>query len=214
MKVLVACEFSGIVREAFAARGHVAMSCDLLDTERDGYHFKGDVLSVIDQGWDLMIAHPPCTYLTVDAEWAYRDNQTKKMKPGTLVGQARRDARDKAIEFVMALSNAPIDKIAIENPIGVLSTRWREPDQFIQPYEYEEDASKSTCLWLKNLPRLSPVSLFPPRLAGSPCGRRYLFRWSNQTETGQNKEIPSDDRWKIRSRTYQGIANAMASQWG
>jgi hypothetical protein len=161
-----------------------------------------------------MIAHPPCTYLTIAAEWAYKDKQTKKIKPGTLIGQTRRDAREEALRFVLALANAPIERIAIENPVGVLSSRWREPDQFIQPYEYGEDASKKTCLWLKNLPRLVPTRLFPPRLALSSDGRSHSFRWGNQTDSGQNREPPSEERWKVRSTTWQGWADAMAEQWG
>lgn len=214
MKVLVACEYSGRVRNAFIAGGHDAMSCDLLPSEAAGPHYQGDVFDVIGDGWDLMIAHPPCTYLTIAAEWAYKDEQTKRIKPGTLIGQPRRDAREEAIKFVMALANAPIKRIAIENPVGVLSTVWREPDQFIQPYEYGDDASKKTCLWLKNLPRLVPTSFAPPRLALSADCRSYSLRWRNQTDSGQNKEPPSDDRWKIRSTTWQGWADAMASQWG
>ena len=214
MKVLVACEYSGRVRDAFIAAGHEAMSCDLLPTETTGPHYVGDVRDLLGSGWDLMIAHPPCTYLTVSAEWAYRDVQTKKMKPGTLIGQARRHAREQAIGFVLELANAPIERIAIENPVGVLSTRWREPDQFIQPYEYGDDASKKTCLWLKNLQRLEPTAFAPPRLALAADGRSYAFRWCNQTDSGQNKEPPAEDRWKIRSETFAGWAAAMARQWG
>jgi len=162
VRVLVACEYSGRVRDAFIARGHEAMSCDLLPSDTTGPHYQGNVLDVLGDGWDLMIAHPPCTYLTIAAEWAYNDTQKKKIKPGTLIGEARRAAREEAIAFVLTLANAPIERIAIENPIGVLSSRWREPDQFIQPYEYGDDASKKTCLWLKNLPRLSPTVLAPP----------------------------------------------------
>lgn len=162
MRVLVACEYSGRVRDAFIARGHEAMSCDILPSDATGPHYQGDVRDVLGDGWDLMIAHPPCTYLTIAAEWAYNDTQKKKIKPGTLIGEARRAAREEAIAFVLTLANAPIERIAIENPIGVLSSRWREPDQFIQPYEYGDDASKKTCLWLKNLPRLSPTVLTPP----------------------------------------------------
>ena len=214
MRVLVACEYSGRVRDAFRAAGHDAMSCDLLPSEATGPHYQGDVFDVIGDGWDLMIAHPPCTYLTIAAEWAYRDEQAKRIKPGTLIGQARRDAREEAIKFVMALANSPIERIAIENPVGVLSTAWREPDQFIQPYEYGDDASKKTCLWLKNLPRLTPTAFAPPRLALSADCRSYSLRWGNQTDSGQNKEPPSDDRWKIRSTTWVGWAAAMADQWG
>jgi hypothetical protein len=214
MKVLVACEYSGRVRDAFIAAGHEAMSCDLLPTETTGPHYVGDVRDILGNGWDLMIAHPPCTYLTVSAEWAYKDVQTKKMKPGTLIGQARREAREEAIRFVLELANAPIERIAIENPVGTLSTKWREPDQFIQPYEYGDDASKKTCLWLKNLPRLTPTAFAPPRLALAVDGRSYAFRWANQTDSGQNKEPPAEDRWKIRSETFSGWAAAMAQQWG
>lgn len=214
MRVLVACEYSGRVRDAFRSRGHDAMSCDLLPTDVDGPHHRGDIMDVLHDGWDLMIAHPPCTYLTIAAEWAYKDEQKKKIKPGTLVGQARREAREEAIRFVLSLANAPIERIAIENPVGVLSSRWREPDQFIQPYEYGEDASKKTCLWLKNLPKLTPTGVFPPRLAPSADGRSYSFRWGNQTDSGQNREPPSDDRWKVRSTTWKGWADAMAEQWG
>jgi hypothetical protein len=162
MRVLVACEYSGRVRDAFLALGHHAVSCDLLPTDSEGPHHQGDVFDIIGDGWDLMIAHPPCTYLTIAAEWAYKEEQTKKIKPGTLIGAARQAAREEAIKFVMLLANAPIERIAIENPIGVLSSRWREPDQFIQPYEYGDDASKKTCLWLQNLPRLSPTAFTPP----------------------------------------------------
>jgi hypothetical protein len=214
MRVLVACEYSGRVRDAFRALGHHAVSCDLLPTDSEGPHHQGDVLDIIGDGWDLMIAHPPCTYLTIAAEWAYKEEQTKKIKPGTLIGAARQAAREEAIKFVMLLVNAPIERIAIENPIGVLSSRWREPDQFIQPYEYGDDASKKTCLWLQNLPRLSPTAFTPPRLAISADCRSYSLRWSNQTDSGQNKEPPSDDRWKIRSTTWLGWADAMARQWG
>lgn len=214
MKVLVACEYSGRVRDAFIAKGHDAVSCDLLPTDSPGPHYQGNVLDILADGWDLMVAHPDCTYLTVAAEWAYKDKQTKKIKPETLIGAARRQAREEAIEFVMALANAPIESIAIENPVGVLSSRWREPDQFIQPYEYGDDASKKTCLWLKNLPPLVPTQLHPPRLALQPNGKGYTFRWGNQTDSGQNKEPPAADRWKVRSTTWQGWADAMADQWG
>lgn len=214
MRVLVGCEYSGRVRDAFIAVGHDAMSCDMLPSSRPGPHYQGDVRDVLNDGWDLAIFHPPCTYLTIAAEWAYADVQKKKIKPGTLTGAARRAAREEAIEFVKMLANADIPRIAIENPVGVLSTRWREADQFIQPFEYGEDASKKTCLWLKGLPKLKPTQLHVPRLAPTADGRGYTFRWGNQTDSGQNKEPPSDDRWMVRSTTWQGWADAMASQWG
>jgi site-specific DNA-cytosine methylase len=196
MRVLVACEFSGTVREAFKARGHEAWSCDLLPTEVDGNHYQCDVADIIGLGWDLMIAHPPCTYLSSSGlHW-------NKRRP------ERAEQTEKAIDFVMFLANAPIKMIAIENPIGCLSTRWRKPDQIIQPYQFGHDASKATCLWLIGLEKLRPTKNVDPRLVnGRP-------RWGNQTDSGQNKLPPSDDRWKIRSETFQGIAEAMSEQWG
>ena len=229
MKVLVACEYSGRVRDAFIAQGHDAMSCDILPTDSPGPHYQGDIRDVIGGGWDLMIAHPPCTYLTIAAEWAYKDEQKKRIKPGTLIGAARRQAREEAIEFVMMLADADIPRIVIENPVGVLSSRWRKPDQFIQPYEFGDDASKKTCLWLKGLPPLRPTGYVEPRVVccgsviesgdkyGCPncCGENIARpRWGNQTDSGQNKEPPGKDRWKIRSTTWQGWADAMAAQWG
>lgn len=212
MKVLVACEYSGRVRDAFLKAGHDAMSCDLLPTESPGPHYQGDVLEILGDGWDMVIAHPACTYLTCSAEWAYGDGPYhQKVKPGTLVGQARRDARDEAIEFVKKLWDSA-EKVVIENPVGCLSTRWREPDQIIQPYEYGDDGSKKTCLWLKNVDPLVPTGLYPPRLAKS--GKGYALRWGNQTDSGQNRESPSEDRWKVRSTTWQGWADAMGQQWG
>ncbi|MFA5323165.1 MAG: hypothetical protein WC373_10885 [Smithella sp.] len=193
MKVLVACEFSGIVREAFKAKGHDAWSCDLLPTEILGKHIQGDVLEILNDGWDLMIAHPPCTYLSVSGlHWNGR-------VPG------RAEKTEEALNFVRALMNAPINHIAVENPVSCISTRIRKPDQVIQPWYFGEDASKKTCLWLKNLPLLKETN----RLPGDEKTRR-----GNQTPSGQNKLGPSPDRWKERSRTYPGFANAMATQWG
>lgn len=197
MRVLVACEYSGTVRDAFQHLGHYALSCDLLDTDNDsGPHYQGDVLDIINEGWDLMIAHPPCTYLTVSGlHWNKNDPE-------------RREQTELALQFVQTLLDAPIPKIALENPIGCISSRIRKPDQIIQPYQFGEDASKSTCLWLKNLPPLQHTKYVEPRIVD---GKR---RWSNQTDSGQNRLGPSADRWKIRSKTYQGIADAMAQQWG
>jgi hypothetical protein len=215
VKVLVACEYSGRVRDAFLARGHHAVSCDLLPTDSPGPHYQGDVFDIITDGWDLLIAHPPCTYLTCSAEWAYGDGPYhQKIKSDTLVGEARRAAREDAITFVKKLYDAPIKKIAIENPVGVLSRRFREPSQFIQPYEYGDNASKKTCLWLKNLTPLTPTGFAVPRLAKTKDGRGYALRWDNQTDSGQNRESPGEDRWKVRSTTWQGWAGAMADQWG
>jgi hypothetical protein len=202
VRVLVACEFSGIVREAFRTRGHDAWSCDLLPAaDNSSFHIQGDVLEHIPYRvsdgllWDLMIAHPPCTYLTVSGlHWNKRKPERTKLT-------------EEALEFVLRLLESPIPLVALENPIGIISTRIRRPDQIIQPYQFGHDASKATCLWLKGLPKLQPTSLVPPRMVnGKP-------RWANQTDSGQNRLGPSPDRWKLRSITYQGIAEAMANQW-
>lgn len=232
MRVLVGCEYSGRVRQAFRNLGHDAWSCDLLESE-DGspFHIQGDVLTLLSGGWDLAIFHPPCTYLTSAAEWAYGDGPYhQRVKPDTLTGAARREARREAIEFVQLLMGAPIYRIAIENPVGVLSSEIRKPEQVIQPWWFGDDASKATCLWLKNLPPLVKTKVVEPRLVccgqvlpdgvgafGCPCclgDKKARPRWGNQTDSGQNKLSPSADRWKIRSETYLGIAAAMAEQWG
>lgn len=196
MRVLIACEFSGVVREAFATRGHYAVSCDLLPTEIPGNHYEGDVRDIIDHDWDLMIAHPPCQYLSVSGQhW-------NKRRP------ERQVLTDGALDFVRTLLSANIRRIVLENPIGIISTQIRKPDQIIQPYEFGHDASKRTCLWLKNVPLLRPTQYVMPRMVGGKP------RWGNQTDSGQNRLGPSEHRWKDRSRTYQGIADAMAEQWG
>ena len=194
MRVLIACEYSGRVRDAFTKLGHDAMSCDILETESPGNHYKGDVRDVLGGGWDMMIAHPPCTYLTVRANKWYKDQPERKS--GALVGQDRRDAREEAILFFMLLMTSNISKIAIENPIGVLSSRYRKPDQVIQPWQFGHGETKATCLWLKNLPKLESTNVVDGREQ-----RLHLLP-------------PSIDRAKIRSKTYQGIADAMAQQWG
>jgi len=195
-KILVACEYSGAVRDAFIGGGHDAWSCDLLPTDAPGPHIQGDVTAVLAQGWDLMIAHPPCTYLSVSGmHWTTRGLRDPQLT-------------EDALAFVRLLLNAPIDRIALENPVSVISSRIRKPDQIVQPWMFGHDASKQTCLWLKNLPLLRPTSVVEPRIVnGKP-------RWGNQTGSGQNKLGPSADRWKIRSATYAGIAAAMAEQWG
>lgn len=196
MRVLVACEYSATVREAFRSAGHYALSCDLLPTEVDGPHYQGDVRDIINDGWDLMIAHPPCTYLCSSGlHWNKR-----------VEGRAAKT--EGALEFVQFLLNAPIPRIALENPIGCIGTRIRKADQTIQPWQFGHDASKATCLWLKGLPLLQPTDLVAPRIVD---GKK---RWGNQTDSGQNRLPPSEDRWKIRSETYAGIAEAMANQWG
>lgn len=186
MRVLVACEFSGIVREAFRAKGHDAMSVDLLPSEKPGPHYEGDVLDVLDDGWDLMIAHPPCTHLAVSGARWFKEKQAEQTE---------------ALDFVRTLLDAPISKIALENPVSIISSKIRKPDQVIQPWWFGEDASKRTCLWLKNLPLLVPTKPLVKDL------------YANQTPSGQNKLGPSPDRWKERSRTYVGFAEAMADQW-
>ncbi len=215
MRILMACEYSGRVREAFRRRGHDAWSCDF-EAAEDGsrYHLQCDLRDILHDGWDMMICFPTCTFLTYAAEWCYRDVQTKKLSPGKLYGAARRSAREEAVEFCKMLMAAPIPRKAMENPRGVLSQRYRPHDQIIQPYDFGEDASKATCLWLEGLPPLvaDPANRYPGRIV--TYKGRQVERWYNQTDSGQNKLTPSATRWKERSRTYQGIADAMAEQWG
>jgi len=179
MKVLVACEFSGTVRDAFIKQGHDAVSCDLLPTESPGPHIQDDVLNHL-EGWDLMIAHPPCTHLCVSGARWFKDKEEEQKE---------------ATEFFMALANANIPRICIENPVCIMSTEWREPDQIIQPWEYGHGEVKATCLWLKGLPKLEPTNIVDGREA-----RVHMMP-------------PGPDRWKNRSITFQGIADAMADQW-
>ena len=179
-KVLVACEYSGRVRDAFIKHGCDATSCDLLPTDQEGPHYQGDVLDIINDGWDLMIAHPPCTHLAVSgARWFY-----KKQKE-----------QAEALNFVRTLLDAPINHIALENPVSIISSKIRKPDQIIQPWMFGHGETKATCLWLKNLPKLEPTNIVDGR------------------ENTIHKMSPSPDRWKLRSLTYQGIADAMAAQW-
>lgn len=195
MRILIACEYSGTVRDAFTAKGHYAVSCDLLPTDAPGQHYEGDVFDIINNGWDMMIAHPPCTYLSVSGmHWTARGLRDPQLT-------------EDALEFVTRLMAASIPRIAVENPISVISSRIRKPDQIINPWQFGHDASKRTCLWLKNLPLLTPTDIVAPRIVN---GKK---RWANQTDSGQNRLPPSEDRWKIRSETYTGIAQAMANQW-
>ena len=183
MKVLVACEYSGAVRDAFIARGHDAMSCDLLPTDAPGPHYQGDVRDVLDFPWDLMIAHPPCTHLSVSGA---RHFEEKRM-----------DGRQQAaVSFFMALIKADIPRIAVENPVCIMSSLYRKPDQIIQPWQHGHGETKQTCLWLKGLPKLSPTQIVEGR------------------DDRIHRLPPTADRWKIRSATYPGIAAAMAEQWG
>ena len=183
MRVLVACEYSGRVRDAFLAMGHEAMSCDLLPTEVPGPHYQGDVRDVLDYPWDLMVAHPPCTHLSVSGA---RHFEAKRM-----------DGRQQAaVSFFMMLAKTDIPKIAIENPVCIMSSMWRKPDQTIQPWQFGHPETKATCLWLKGLPPLVPTNIVEGR------------------EQRVHRMPPSPDRWKERSRTFEGVAAAMAQQWG
>ena len=179
-RVLVACEYSGRVRDAFIRNGCEAVSCDLLPTDQPGPHYQGDVFDIINDGWDLMVAHPPCTHLAVSgARWFHKKEREQK----------------EALDFVRRLLSAPINHIAIENPISVISSKIRKPDQIIQPWMFGHGETKATCLWLKNLPPLQPTEIVEGR------------------ENKVHKMPPSEHRWKLRSLTYQGIADAMGDQW-
>jgi hypothetical protein len=183
MKILIACEYSGRVRDAFIAKGHEAMSCDLLPTDALGPHYKGDVKDVLDYPWDLMIAHPPCTDLAVSGA---RHFESKR-----LTGK-----QQASVSFFMSLAKSSIPRIAIENPVCIMSTLWRKPDQIIQPWQFGHGETKATCLWLKNLPKLIPTNVVSGR-------EQRIYKMG-----------PSEDRWKLRSETFVGIAQAMAEQWG
>lgn len=181
MKILVACEYSGTVRDAFLAAGHIAISCDLLPSDAPGPHLQGDVREVLEMGWDLMIAHPPCTHLAVSgARWFHLKQQEQQ----------------EALRFVRMLLEAPIPRIALENPVSIISSRIRKPDQTIQPWQFGHGETKATCLWLKNLPPLESTNIVDGR------------------EARIHRMPPSPMRWKERSKTYRGIADAMAQQWG
>lgn len=181
MKVLVACEFSGVVRDAFLKRGHDATSCDLLPSDSPGPHICGDVRDVLALGWDLMVAHPPCTHLAVSGARWFKGKEAQQAE---------------ALAFVQTLLDAPVPRIALENPVSIISTRIRKPTQVVDPFLFGDPFRKRTCLWLKNL---------PPLVATNDLGDGEQKCW---------KEGPSPDRWKRRSKTYQGMADAMAEQWG
>lgn len=222
MRVLIGCETSGKSRRAFAALGHEAWSCDLLPADDGSHmHLQCDVRAALRLWqWDLFIVHPTCRYLSSSGlHWNARD-------------PSREALTVEAVAFAVEMAETPhADKVVMENPIGCLSTRYRKPDQIIQPYQFGHDASKATCLWLRGVPPLviDPALYFPPRLVCLECkavfvygmhkcpacrSHRYLPRWGNQTDSGQNKLPPSDDRWKVRSETYQGLADAFAANWG
>lgn len=191
MRVLIACEYSGTVRDAFTRAGHEAMSCDLLPTDSPGPHYQGDVRDILADGWDLMIAHPPCTHLAVSGARWFKDKQVEQAE---------------ALDFVRMLLDAPIPRIALENPVSIISSRIRKPDQIIQPYQHGHEATKTTCLWLKGLPHLQPTLIVGKGARHVTKSGKSLPEWYNLP--------PSADRWKIRSATFPGIAAAMASQWG
>lgn len=193
-RLLVACEYSGVVRDAFAALGWDAWSCDLLPTDSESSkHYQGPVEDILGEPWDMLIAFPPCTYLCASGmHWTTRGKRDPQLT-------------EDALAFVHLLLDAPIARIALENPVGVISSRIRKPNQIIHPWQFGHNASKKTCLWLKNLPCLIPTNVLSLPESGV---------WANQTPSGQNKLGPSTTRWKERSKTYPGIAAAMAAQWG
>lgn len=192
MKVLIGCESSGTVRDAFLALGHDAISCDLKPTESPGPHYQGDIKELLKEKWDLAIFHPPCTYLSVSGmHWTTRGLRDPQLT-------------EDALDFVRAFLEADVPRICVENPVSVISTRIRKPDQIIQPFQFGHPESKKTCLWLKGLPKLELTEVLPLPESG---------RWENQTASGQNKLSPGPNRWALRSKTYSGIAKAMAQQW-
>ena len=196
MKVLVACEFSGTVRDAFAKLGHDAWSCDLEASESIGNHYHGDVFDIINDGWDLMIAHPPCTHLAVSGARHF----AKKILDGR---------QKQGIDFFMALANSNIPKYAIENPIGIMSSKWKKPNQIIQPWEYGHKTTKATCLWLKDLPLLKPTNIVDKGEVVTFASGKRMSKWFYESS-----RLPPKEREKMRNKTFQGIADAMAAQWG
>ena len=202
MKVLVACEFSGTVREAFAAKGHDAWSCDIEPTDIPGNHYQGDVKDILKEGWDMMIAHPPCTYLTVTGNKWFKPEYKDRFP-------TRQQDREDAIKFFMMLAEAPIDKIVIENPIGIMSTTYKKPNQIIHPWQFGHEASKSTCLWIKGLPNLEPTNIVGKGEFVTYKSGKRMTKWYADAASKSPKE-----RAKIRNTTFTGIAQAMANQWG
>ena len=191
MRVLIACEYSGTVRDAFTRAGHHAVSCDLLRTDTLGPHYQGDIRDVLDRGWDMMIAHPPCTDIAVSGAAWFKE----KIADGR---------QQRALDFVRMLMDVPIPKICIENPVSVISSKIRKPDQIIQPYQFGHTEQKKTCLWLKGLPLLKPTRNVYDEMMLLPKNKRERLHYLP----------PSADRWKIRSQTFSGFATAMAEQWG
>jgi site-specific DNA-cytosine methylase len=192
LKVLVACEYSGVVSQAFRDLGHEALSCDLIESDipNNPWHYKGDVLCILDQGWDIMIAHPPCTHLASSGARWWKEKQQEQQE---------------AIDFVLALMQAPVKHIALENPVGILSRVYRKPDQIVQPWMFGHEAQKTTCLWLKNLPKLEPTQIVDKGETITLSSGRRMSKFSYLPD--------SKNRWKIRSTTFKGIAEAMAMQY-
>ena len=196
MRVLIACEFSGVVREAFDKKGHYAMSCDLLSTDIPGNHYQGDVFDIINDSWDLMIAHPPCTHLAVSgAAWFKQKIADGRQQQG--------------VDFFMKLADSNIPKICIENPVSIMSNKWRKPDQIVQPYMFGEEFSKATCLWLKNLTLLSATDVVGKGEFITYASGKKMSKWYADAY-----KLKPAERAKLRSKTFHGIANAMAAQWG
>lgn len=196
MRVLVACEFSGTVRDAFIKAGHDAWSCDLEPTDTPGNHYQGNVLAILNDGWDLMIAHPPCTHLAVSGARHF----AKKIADGR---------QQEGIDFFMALANSGIPRYAIENPIGIMSSKFRKPDQIVNPWEYGHSVTKATCLWLKNLPKLMPTNVVDKGGVKVLGSGKQMSQWYYDSSC-----LPPKEREKMRNKTFQGIADAMAQQWG
>ena len=208
-RILVACEYSGLVREAFAQRGHFAVSCDVRPTEIPGHHYQGDVLDILYEDWDMLIAFPPCTFLAnIQAKWYYHPKDKhlpiSERRPDPRFPHRRRDQK-KAIEFFMALAEAPIAQICIENPIGVMSTHWRKPDQIICPTQFGHSEPKKTCLWLKGLPLLQPTKIVEADYIVTKKSKKRVPRWMFEPS-------PSEDRQKDRELTFPGIADVMG-EW-
>lgn len=203
MRVLVACEASGTVRDAFIARGHEAWSCDLQASRVGGPHIQGDALAVLNDGWDLLVGHPPCTYLTVTGN--------KWMKPEYAARfPTRQQDREDAVRFFMALWESPVPRVALENPVGIMSKRFRPPDQIIQPWHFGDRATKTTCLWLRGLPPLLAMG----EVAGRGERVMYASGKSHAKWYVDAVKLSPNDRMNVRSQTFPGIANAMADQWG
>lgn len=196
MKVLIACEFSGTVRDAFSKLGHDAWSCDLEDTLVPGNHYKGDMFDIVNNGWDLIIAHPPCTHLAVSGARHFE----KKRADGR---------QQQGIDFFMRVANIDVSKLAVENPIGIMSTLYRKPEQIIQPFEYGHGTTKATCLWLKGLPLLKPTNIVDKGEVITFASGKRMSKWFYESS-----HLPPKERERMRNKTFQGIADAMADQWG